>query len=318
MLRLPLRPSLAALALTAAPALADPPAVVVDIAPVHALVTQVMAGIATPALLLDQEADPHAVQLRPSQARMLADADLMIWVGPALEPWLARLADGATADQIVLMEAPATLLRDFDDHDADHAEDDDHEDDHEGDDHEEHDEDGHDHQGADPHVWLSPDNARAWLGHFAATLAEADPENAEAYRANAAAAQARIDALTARIEARLAPVHGAEIVTFHDAFGYFADRFDISIAGTVRPGDAATPSAAAMAELEEIVATHEIACAFAEPAFDPGLIDAIAGDTGLRIGTLDPTGALLNPGPDHYEATLMAVADSIADCLEAK
>lgn len=297
----------AALALAttfALPAIAEPPRVVVDIAPVHALVAQVMDGIATPDLLLAQDANPHAAQLRPSQARMLADADLVIWVGPALSPWLGRAIGGlGDATSLVLMDHPASTLRAFsppagtDDHGA---------------------HDGHDHGDADPHLWLSVDNARAWLGAFAEELAARDAENAEVYRANAATAQAGIDDLSARIEARLAPFAGAEIVTFHESFGYFADRFGLTIAGSVRPGDAASPSAAALAALEDLVASHPIACAFAEPGFDPALLDAIAGKTGLRIGMLDPTGVLQTPGPTHYAATLQAVADGIAACIEAE
>lgn len=290
-------------ALFAAAAHAEPPKVVVDIAPVHSLVAQVMEGVAAPELLLAQDANPHAVQLRPSQARMLADADLLIWVGPGLSPWLQRLADGRDGDQIVLMDDPATHLRAFTAPDGDAP------DDHAGEG-----DDGH--SANDPHVWLSVDNARAWLGVFAEDLAARDPDNAAAYRANAEKAQAGIDALAARIDARLAAHHGAEIVTFHASLGYFADRFGLVVAGSVRPGDAATPSAAAIAALKELVAVHDIACAFAEPAFDPGLLDTIAGDTGLRIGTLDTTGVLQSPGPGQYAATLGAVADGIADCLE--
>lgn len=301
----------------ALPAFAEPPQVVVDIAPVHALMTQVMEGVGTPSLLLDQDANPHSVQLRPSQARMLSEADLVVWVGPDLSPWLESALEGLGAgDQIMLMDHPATTLRPFErpvDAEADHGEDDH---DHDHDDHAEG-HDDHDHGEYDPHLWTSIDNARAWLPAFAEDLATRDPENAETYRANAQAAVAGIDDLAARIEARLAPHEGAEIVTFHAAWGYFADRFGLEIAGTVRPGDATTPSAAALAELRDIVAEHGVTCAFAEPAFDPGLLDAIAGETGLRIGLLDPTGALQQPGAGHYAATLEAAAVSIADCLGA-
>jgi len=324
----------AILSLAALPAFADAPKVVVDIAPVHALVAQVMSGVGAPDLLLDQDANPHSVQLRPSQARMLSEADLVIWVGPELSPWLERALDGLGADdQIVLMDHPATTLRPFvrpaaaeddhghdDDHDHDH---DDHDhDDHEHDDHG-HDDHGHeadahddhDHGDYDPHLWTSIDNARAWLPAFAEDLAARDPENAATYRANAENAVAGIDDLAAAIEARLASHQGAEIVTFHAAWGYFADRFGFEIAGTVRPGDASTPSAAALAKLRDIVADHGVTCAFAEPAFDPALLEAIAGETGLRIGLLDPTGALQEIGPGHYAATLSAAADSISECL---
>lgn len=162
---------------------------------------------------------------------------------------------------------------------------------------------------------MSVDNARAWLGLFADTFSEYDPDNAALYHANAEKAEAGIDTLVDQIESTLAPVAGSEIVTFHAAFGYFADRFPITIAGSVRPGDATSPSAAALAKLKELVATHDIACAYAEPAFDPALLETISADTGLRIGTLDPTGALQTPGPDHYAATMNAIATGIADCI---
>jgi zinc transport system substrate-binding protein len=316
--------------LFALPALAEPPKVVADIAPVHALLAQVMEGVAEPTLLLDQSDNPHAVQLRPSQAKTLADADLVVWIGPELSPWLERIVDGLdTADSLVLMDHPATTFRDIsassegddhDDHDEDaHEEhDEDEHEEHAADDHDDHAEeahDDHDHGDKDPHLWLSVDNARAWLGAFADELSARDPENADTYRANATKAQAKIDDLTASIEATLAPHAGAEIITFHDAFGYFADRFPVTIVGSVRPGDAASPSAAAMAALRDLVAEHDIACGFAEPAFDPGLLEAIAAESGLKIGTIDPTGAMQILGPGHYAATLQAIADGIATCI---
>ncbi len=278
--------------LLALPAHAEPPRVVADIAPVQSLLAQVMAGVAEPALLLDRDANPHEVHLRPSQARMLADADLVVWIGPALSPWLeTALAGLSKADQITLIDAPETHLREP------------------GDDH------GHAHAGTDPHIWLSPANARAWVPLFAETLASHDPENAATYRANAASTVAASADLEAEIAARLAPFKGAEIVTLHDAFGYFTDTFGIEIAGSVRPSDATAPSVAAMADLKALVAEHGVVCAFAEPGFDAGLLQSIAADSGLRIGTLDSTGTLQTPGVEHYADTLRAIAGEIARCL---
>lgn len=312
-----MRVSLAALvALLATPAFGEPPKVVVDIAPVHALVAQVMEGVETPQLLLDQGDNPHSVQLKPSQARMLAGADLVIWVGPELSPWLEDIVEMEADDSIALTAHPATYLREFAQPDMDHAHADEADHDHAQDEHAEDAQGGHTHSGVDPHVWLTTRNARAWIDVFADTLAERDPDNADTYRANASRAKDGINALDAEIESRLAAHQGAEIVTFHDAFGYFAEEFGIKIAGAVRPGDASAPSAAALAQLKALVADHGVECAFAEPGHDPGLLDAIAGATGLRIGLLDPTGALQPVGPGHYTATLTAVAEAIAGCLE--
>ena len=76
--------SLAMASLVALPALAEVPAVVTDIAPVHALVAMVMGDLGTPVLLLDKGADPHDFQLRPSQAQAVATAGLVVWIGPQM------------------------------------------------------------------------------------------------------------------------------------------------------------------------------------------------------------------------------------------
>lgn len=86
-------PLLLAIPAMTAPALADVPRVAVDIAPVHALVAQVMAGVGTPDLVLPPGASPHGYSMRPSEAQALQDADLVIWVGPGLTPWLAGPLD---------------------------------------------------------------------------------------------------------------------------------------------------------------------------------------------------------------------------------
>ncbi len=287
-------------ALLAAPALADTPRVVVDIAPVHALVSQVMAGAGTPDLLLDRSDNPHHAQLRPSQARVLSKADLVVWVGPALSPWLGdALAALGTADQIVLLDRPETHL------DAGH-----------GAPHAEHDHDHHDHGGINPHVWLSSENAARWLTLFADELGTQDPANAALYHQNAEAAVTRLSATMEGIRARLAPYEGTPIVTFHDAFGYFTEPLGIEVVGTVRPSDAAAPTAADIATLNAVVQETGARCAFAEPGYDPAVLQTLSDDSEMTLGTLDPRGALLPPGPEHYSATLEALADSLVTCLE--
>ena len=134
------------LALLPLPSLAEAPRVITDIAPVHSLVAQVMKGVGTPELLTDQGTSPHHMQLRPSQARSLDQADLLVWVGPELTPWLDRALEGLTpAHSVPLLDLPATLNRAFGAQEEDHEED--HED-HAGDDHGAHDDhagDDHDH-----------------------------------------------------------------------------------------------------------------------------------------------------------------------------
>lgn len=105
----------AALAATAGAAPAAPPAVVADTPVVHALAAQVMAGVGEPVLLIDRGADPHSFQLRPSQARALAAADVVFWVGPELAPWMARALEGtgAAGAAVALLRAEGVRLRSY-------------------------------------------------------------------------------------------------------------------------------------------------------------------------------------------------------------
>ena len=309
-----------ALACLVTPAAAEVPRVITDIPPVQALVAQAMGDLGQPVLLLDKGADAHSFQLRPSQAAALAEADLVVWIGPEMTPWLDRAVEGLATDvaQLRLLEAEGTHLRSFgedpaEDHD-DHA-------DEAGHDHaaEPAAEDGHEHDhahdGVDPHAWLDPANAQLWLGLIAAELARLDPANAATYQANAAQAQAEVAALDARLDAALAPVRDKPFAVFHDAYGYFADHYGLTIAGTVALGDAAPPGAAHLAELQ--ASLGKALCIFPETQHDPKMVETIAADTGLRIGgALDPEGAGLEPGPQVYGAILSGMTDTLIACLD--
>ena len=92
---------------------AEVPRVVTDIPPVHALVSQVMGDLGSPALLLDKGASEHSFQLRPSQAAGLNDAGLVVWIGPELTPWLDRALESVPLDvtRLALLDAPGTMTQ---------------------------------------------------------------------------------------------------------------------------------------------------------------------------------------------------------------
>ena len=316
------RPLLAtAFALLASPAFAAP-AVVADIAPVHALAARVMEGVGTPDLLVAPGASPHGYALRPSDARRLQDAGVVFWIGEALTPWLEDAVDtlGAKATVVELMAVEGTTLlpvregANFEAHD--HGDDDHGHGHNHGHSHgHSHGHDAHAHDGTDPHLWLDPMNARVWLGAMAEALAAADPANAAAYRANAAAGQAEIDALVAEIGATLAPVAGRGFIVFHDAYQYFEARFDMPATGSITLSDATAPSAARVAEVRETIVELGALCVFAEPQFEPRLVATVTEGTNARRGVLDPIGASLEPGAALYPALLRGMAASLADCL---
>ncbi|WP_281973233.1 zinc ABC transporter substrate-binding protein [Ruegeria faecimaris] len=316
-------------------AIAEAPSVAVDIAPVHSLVARVMDGVGEPSLIIPPGASPHDHAMRPSEARSLQSAEIVFWTGEELTPWLAKPLGALSPDalHVSLLDADGTILYEFrdatdhDDHDdrADHDGHDDHADydDHAGnDDHDDHaghaDDHGHDHEGVDPHAWLDPENARIWVQVIAATLSEADPENADVYQQNAATADRELVELKEKIMTDLTDMQTQSFITFHDAYQYFEKRFGLESSGAVSLGDTSSPGPARLAALREKVEHEGIVCAFSEPQFDTRLVRTAIEGTGATIFELDPVGVSFDTGISHYDSLLMAMSAGYQDCSKSK
>ncbi len=291
--------SIIALLLTSTVAMAEVPRVVTDIPPVHSIVAMVMGDLGAPELLLGKGADEHDFQLKPSQMSSLADAGLVVWVGPELTPWLdsaleARSVEGAV---LTLFDDVGTYKINYFAGDVARA-------------------DASVEGTIDPHVWLDPSTAQWWTTLIAAELSRLDPDNAATYAANAEAASARIAVAEAEAKALLEPVKDLPFVTYHDAFGYFINYFGLTPAGTIALGDAVSPGAARVSEIVNSDETTAIFCVFPEAQHDPAMVEMLAETVGVKIGAaLDPVGSTLEPGPGAYGALITGIAKSISECL---
>lgn len=295
--------------------------VVASIKPVHSLVSAVMEGVSEPQLLVSGAGSPHTYSMRPSEAQMLEQAKVVFWIGSGLETFLAKPLNtlAGEARVVTLADTPGLTLLDtreggtFAEHSHDHAEAHahDHEEDHDHDESHEH----HAHGNKDMHIWLDPENARAMVRQIAATLSDADPENAAAYEENADAVEGRLDALTREVAEALAGVTDRPFVVFHDAYHYFEDRFDLSAAGSITVSPEVLPGAQRLQEIRNKIEELNAACVFSEPQFEPKLVDVVVEGTNARAGVLDPLGADLADGPDLYFTLISNAARSLADCL---
>lgn len=301
---------------------ADAPVVVTSIKPIHSLVAAIMQGVGEPELIVDGAASPHTYNLKPSNARALQDAKVIFWVGPGLEAFLEKplQALGRDASIAELDNAPGLVKLPFREGGAFEAHDD-------GDEHEEadaahgaeadHGNDDHEHGAFDTHLWLDPVNAKAMASEITTTLVAADPANALTYQANAKALDDRLTALDKEITATVAPVKDKPFIVFHDAYQYFEHRYGIRVAGSITVSPETIPGAERVSEIHRKVGELGATCVFAEPQFEPRLVDVVIEGTSARSGVLDPEAATLKAGPDLYFTLMRGIADSMKACLSS-
>ncbi len=307
--------------------------VVTSIKPIHSLASYLMDGVAKPDLIVDGYASPHGFALKPTHAKMLQEADLVFWVGEDLENFLEKPLKSIAkkAEKIELMGIKGlTKLKFrerniFDEHghkedehghkedEHGHKEDEHgHKEDEHGHKEDEHGHDEHAHGEHDPHIWLDPMNAKVILSEMAEHLIENDSKNEAKYKANLKRAHKDLDQLTKKVKSELNK--DFKSIVFHDAYQYFEKRFDINVLGAFTVNTDVMPGAEQLAEIREVIEHDKVSCVFSEPQFNPDIIKAVAKDTNIATGVIDPLGATLNPGKDLYFDLIGNMSKSFKGC----
>lgn len=146
----------------------------------------------------------------------------------------------------------------------------------------------HGHGPGNPHVWVSVSGAIAQARSIATQLAALDTAHASLYQANAARYVASLDSLKHRMHAALDSLPSREIITFHEAFPYFAREFKLDIVAVIEREPGSEPSAAELAATVATVRKHKVKALFAEPQYPAKAAQAVARETGIPVRTLDP------------------------------
>jgi zinc transport system substrate-binding protein len=263
--------------------------IVTTILPLYCFTVGVAGDLAQVDNLLPENASGHDYQLSAQDARKLSNANVVIATGMGLEDSLLgrRLKTPA-----VKAGAGVEPIRG-------HI----HEDHRHGDD-------------VNPHFWLDPLLAAHAVTNILEALQKADPRNAEAYTRNAAAYVERLHKLHEHINTTLAPHWGRTLVTYHDAFPYFARRYGLQLAGVVQEVADVDPTARHLTELRAIVREQKVSVLFMEAGSDARRVKQLAADLGVKIATLDPleSGAL---SPAAYEGGMRRNAESIRKAFDA-
>lgn len=243
-------------------------------------------GLVAVETLVQVGGDPHTFEPRPLDSALVADADVVLDNGLGLSPWFESLSANVEGELVVLterVEAEAVAARGV----------------------------------VDPHMWMVPDYVdRGYVAAIEEAFAAADPEHAARYEANADAYRETLATLDRDLEARFAtiPVRDRQLVTSHDAYTYFADRYGLEVTGTViGVSTEEEPSAEAVAQLIDVVRAQEVPTVFLESTVNPDLIERVARDAGVAVGeplygdSVGPPGS----GAEDYEGMMRANADAI-------
>lgn len=248
--------------------------------------------------LVPKGGEVHTFDPRPSDARRLAEADLLIMNGLGLDEWLAKLASdtGAAAPVVVLGEdLPGVEYIEG----GTHAETTDAAD------------------AVNPHLWLDVSLASRYVDRIADALTAADPEGADAYRTRAATYRTRLDELDSWVRSQLESVPDARrrVVSFHDAFPYYARAYGLEIVGSVIDSPGQDPSAGEIADLIRAIRDADVAAILGEAQFNAQLAETIAAETGVTVVKDLYTGSLGDAPVDTYEGMMRWDTERIVEAL---
>lgn len=212
--------------------------------------------------------DPHAFQPTPQDVARIAESQVLIANGAGLEEWLQEVLENAGGQRLNI-EASAGLTSRQPRADERIA------DEHEGE--------------GDPHFWLDPIRVIRYAENIRDGLTQADPGGKETYAQNTASYTNQLRELDAWIAGQVQQISEARrlLVTNHESFGYFADRYGFQVVGTVIPGvsTGASPSARQLAQLVDRLRVTGAPAIFLETGVNPQLADQLARETGIRVVT---------------------------------
>ncbi|MBE0490160.1 MAG: zinc ABC transporter substrate-binding protein, partial [Halomonas sp.] len=218
--------------------------------------------------LVGPDSDAHVYSPRPTDARALAEADLVVFNGLQFEGWMERLIDASdyAGPLVTTTEGIDRVAAAHDDHGHDE----------------------HDHGDNDPHGWQDLAMSKVYVANIRDGLVEADPDNAAAYRENAERYIAEIQAMDEEMRRLLGEIPAStSVITGHDSFGYFAGAYGLRFLSPVGLSTEAEPSAANMARLIDVIREQNVQALFHENMTSPAIINQLAEETGLSIaGTL--------------------------------
>lgn len=229
----------------------------------------------------------HDYSLSTKDLKTLSSADIFVINGAGMESFLDDVIDEYSDLKIIEASNGISLIEDTD-HDV------------------------------NPHVWVSISKNIEEVSNIAKELSAFDPNHASEYEANADAYIAKLENLRTEMHAALDNVNNKDIITFHEAFPYFAEEFNLNIAGVIEVEPDSEPSAKEVENIISIINEKNIKALFTEPQYSSKIADTIAKETGASIYTLDPivTGDANEDAYDDYIVKMQENLNTLKEALK--
>jgi ABC-type Zn uptake system ZnuABC Zn-binding protein ZnuA len=217
------------------------------------------------------KADVHFVEIRPSYMAKVARADIVFKVGLELDMWIDRIIDGSRNSDLVVvdcsehiepLEVPSFKA------DARY---------------------GDLHRFGNPHYWLGPKNVKPITDAIVEGLAKADPDHADQYRQNQQTSIAMLEGELKELDELMTPLHGAEVIFYHNSWPYFNEYTGLVAIGFVEPFPGVPPSPSHVKEMSELATGRKIKLIAVEPYFDRRVPKKIADVAGATVVTVYPS-----------------------------
>lgn len=280
-----------------------PGTIVVSIKPLYSLVAHLTEGVTQPVLLMQQAQSAHHYNMRPSERRLLANADMIIWTGPQMETWLHKIIEqqrNATTIVSAMQAKNLYLLKQRNPHSHEHGK----------------------HSASarlekqnrvDPHIWLSTHNAIAIARHISAELIRYNPENTEQYKKNLDALLDKIeqtkDFITANLTAKNAP-----FIVYHDAFQYFEHENALNYIDAINFNHETGTSLKHLRQIKRQINKHNIQCLVYQTP-KPGIVDALTSQSSIKAVALEPLGLHVENDKNAWFVIMEQLALRFSYCL---
>ena len=169
--------------------------------------------------------------------------------------------------------------------------------------------------GNDPHMWLDPQNAIAWVDVLTEELQNSDPDNRDIYASNRAKVKHKLGILQEDMSNTLAAAANAKFIALHDSFQYLENRFQLGTAGAMLDSNEQRIGVASLRRLARLSENTEIRCLVSSPETRESAFRSLTGGVGVKPVEIDILGARLEPGADLYFQMMQGVAKRLAACL---